>query len=165
MAKPSGTNYPRTFRENSYMSPANSQYRQFWWLWSGCSPLPIPNREVKPFIADDTALVCGKVGRRQSFTEGVSSGAPFFVFDWSDRFDRGDRFDRFDRYFYSICQRYCFRGTLPVFVISIPSAMRRVAWAGKCGARRPEDDTTRWQGSCPSGAPRMIRPTKRLWLG
>ncbi len=29
--------------------------------------LPIPNREVKPHIADDTALVCGKVGRRQSF--------------------------------------------------------------------------------------------------
>ena len=42
-----------------------------WWLLSGCPPLPIPNREVKPRIADDTALVCGKVGRRQS-----SMGAP-----------------------------------------------------------------------------------------
>ena len=43
------------------------QNHYFWWLWSECSPLPIPNREVKPSIADDTALVCGKVGRRQSF--------------------------------------------------------------------------------------------------
>ena len=38
------------------------QNHYFWWLWSECSPLPIPNREVKPHIADDTALVCGKVG-------------------------------------------------------------------------------------------------------
>ena len=52
----------------------------FWWLWSGCPPLPIPNREVKPRIADDTAHVRGKVGRRQSFTEGVSEkGLPFLL--------------------------------------------------------------------------------------
>ena len=50
----------------------------FWWLWSECSPLPIPNREVKPHIADDTALVCGKVGRRQSFIRAFQSGMLFF---------------------------------------------------------------------------------------
>ena len=50
----------------------------FWWLWSECSPLPIPNREVKPHIADDTALVCGKVGRRQSSKEEFHQGTPFF---------------------------------------------------------------------------------------
>ena len=74
MSKPSGTNYPKTFRWYffqvhvfSCMSCPSSQNHYFWWLWSGCSPLPIPNREVKPRIADDTALVCGKVGRRQFF--------------------------------------------------------------------------------------------------
>ena len=25
-----------------------------WWLYQGCSPLPIPNREVKPLMADGT---------------------------------------------------------------------------------------------------------------
>ena len=50
----------------------------FWWLWSECSPLPIPNREVKPHIADDTALVCGKVGRRQSFIKSIPGGMLFF---------------------------------------------------------------------------------------
>ena len=69
MSKPSDTNYPKTFRMKtlSYVSPANCQTVYFWWLLSGCSPLPIPNREVKPRIADDTAFICGKVGRRQSF--------------------------------------------------------------------------------------------------
>ena len=50
------------------------------------TPLPIPcrrrrlcrQREVKPHIADDTALVCGKVGRRQSFL-GNRERFPFFV--------------------------------------------------------------------------------------
>ena len=51
----------------------------FWWLWSECSPLPIPNREVKPHIADDTALVCGKVGRRQSFIKSIPGGMLFFL--------------------------------------------------------------------------------------
>ena len=53
------------------------QNHYFWWLWSECSPLPIPNREVKPHIADDTALVCGKVGRRQSFKEHSERDALF----------------------------------------------------------------------------------------
>ena len=30
----------------------------------GVPPLPIPNREVKPTCADDTAMQCGRVGRR-----------------------------------------------------------------------------------------------------
>src|SRR5687768_3289457 len=33
-----------------------------WWLFRGCSPLPIPNREVKPHMANGTALSCGRVG-------------------------------------------------------------------------------------------------------
>ena len=61
------------------MSCANVPKGIFWWLWSGCPPLPIPNREVKPRIANDTAHVRGKVGRRQSFTEGVPKGTPFFL--------------------------------------------------------------------------------------
>ena len=30
----------------------------------GVPPLPIPNREVKPVIADGTAMQCGRVGSR-----------------------------------------------------------------------------------------------------
>ena len=37
-----------------------------WLLWR-CSPLPIPNREVKPAYADGTALQCGRVGSRLLF--------------------------------------------------------------------------------------------------
>src|SRR5215467_10215986 len=33
-----------------------------WWYCRGCSPLPIPNREVKPLMADGTAQQCGRVG-------------------------------------------------------------------------------------------------------
>ena len=33
-----------------------------WWLFRRCSPLPIPNREVKPAMADGTAKKCGRVG-------------------------------------------------------------------------------------------------------
>jgi hypothetical protein len=36
-----------------------------WWLWRGCPPLPIPNREVKPLSADDTWVIPGKVCRRR----------------------------------------------------------------------------------------------------
>ena len=56
----------------------------FWWLWSECSPLPIPNREVKPHIADDTALVCGKVGRRQFFIRAFQFGMLFFLRKFRD---------------------------------------------------------------------------------
>ena len=63
------------------MSCPSSQNHYFWWLWSECSPLPIPNREVKPHIADDTALVCGKVGRRQFFIRESRKWFPFFIAD------------------------------------------------------------------------------------
>ena len=89
------------------MSCANVPKGIFWWLWSGCPPLPIPNREVKPRIADDTAHVRGKVGRRQSFTEGVSDEAPFFLFYRFDRFDRFYRWDRYDSFF--SCISFFFR--------------------------------------------------------
>ena len=67
---------PRKPIQNSKIRIQKSE-DYFWWLWSGCSPLPIPNREVKPRIADDTALVCGKVGRRQFFIR-ESISVPFF---------------------------------------------------------------------------------------
>ena len=85
MSKPSGTNNPKTFRRYKDFVPnllyvlSDSQNHYFWWLWSECSPLPIPNREVKPHIADDTALVCGKVGRRQFFIRAFREGCSFFL--------------------------------------------------------------------------------------
>ena len=96
MAKPSSTNNPNAFRrpplyvfcpivffqrrrESGSGLSRILKRKIFWWFWSRCSPLPIPNREVKPDIADDTALVCGKVGRRQSFTREPGFGFPFFV--------------------------------------------------------------------------------------
>ena len=36
----------------------------------GVPPLPIPNREVKPVIADGTAMQCGRVGSRLFSHEG-----------------------------------------------------------------------------------------------
>ena len=80
MPKPSGTNNPKAFREerSSRVFPAESAESYFWWLWSECPPLPIPNREVKPHIADDTAPVRGKVGRRQPL-QGSRERLPFFV--------------------------------------------------------------------------------------
>ena len=41
----------------------------------GVPPLPIPNREVKPVIADGTAMQCGRVGSRLlSFRRGFPNG-------------------------------------------------------------------------------------------
>ena len=37
-------------------------HNSLWWFCRGCSPLPIPNREVKPLMADGTAQQCGRVG-------------------------------------------------------------------------------------------------------
>ena len=50
----------------------------------GVPPLPIPNREVKPVIADGTAMQCGRVGSRLFSHEGrfrqLAVGRPsFFV--------------------------------------------------------------------------------------
>src|SRR4026208_1285184 len=40
----------------------NGGVKTLWWFCRGCSPLPIPNREVKPLMADGTAPQCGRVG-------------------------------------------------------------------------------------------------------
>ena len=46
----------------------------------GGSPLPIPNREVKPFSADGTTVKCGRVGRCQFNIERLSNfRKPFFL--------------------------------------------------------------------------------------
>ena len=46
----------------------------------GVPPLPIPNREVKPAIADGTAMQCGRVGSRLllSGLRGRMSSEPVF---------------------------------------------------------------------------------------
>ena len=47
----------------------------------GVPPLPIPNREVKPVIADGTAMQCGRVGSRLLLVGGfpeTQSGKPLF---------------------------------------------------------------------------------------
>ena len=53
--------------------------RDTWWLQHGGPPLPIPNREVKPRRADDTALNCGKVGRRHPLSRDVSWNVSIFL--------------------------------------------------------------------------------------
>ena len=49
-----------------------------WWLLQWCSPLPIPNREVKPTCANGTAVICGRVGRRQPLQRTSSEMMRFF---------------------------------------------------------------------------------------
>ena len=39
----------------------NQEVKILWWYCRGCPPLPIPNREVKPLMADGTAYR-GRVG-------------------------------------------------------------------------------------------------------
>ena len=88
----------------------------FWWLWSECSPLPIPNREVKPHIADDTALVCGKVGRRQSFIRS-SKRDSFFCFPISSAFFPRPRFRL--RCIHPYCQRHFYQRHFFIFFNAI----------------------------------------------
>ena len=65
MAKPSNTNYPNTsFFVFFY---ANNILKNKGDFSAGDTPLPIPNREVKPSYADDTAQKGGKVGSRLFF--------------------------------------------------------------------------------------------------
>ena len=47
----------------------------------GVPPLPIPNREVKPVIADGTAMQCGRVGSRLLSVERFPKRevSPFFM--------------------------------------------------------------------------------------
>ena len=44
------------------LSTVNFAKRQSGGYSGGVPPLPIPNREVKPVIADGTAMQCGRVG-------------------------------------------------------------------------------------------------------
>ena len=39
-------------------------HQSFRWLYPQGSPLPIPNREVKPNVADGNAVIGVRVGRR-----------------------------------------------------------------------------------------------------
>src|SRR5882757_2559981 len=50
-----------TTRLNTQISILKS-VKTLWWYCRACSPLPIPNREVKPPMADGTAQQCGRVG-------------------------------------------------------------------------------------------------------
>src|ERR1700743_2765919 len=50
-----------------------------WWFCRGCSPLPIPNREVKPLMADGTAPQCGRGGSCHLYSSPVIiNDGPFF---------------------------------------------------------------------------------------
>ena len=53
-------------------------HKHLRWLLRRGSPLPIPNREVKPACADGTAI-CGRVCRRLSFENPSSIDEGFFV--------------------------------------------------------------------------------------
>ena len=45
-----------------HLTLVRTRQNALWWFCRGCSPLPIPNREVKPLMADGTAQKCGRVG-------------------------------------------------------------------------------------------------------
>ena len=45
----------------------------------GDPPLPIPNREVKPISADDTAIPSGRVGSRQLCESIQETECSFFI--------------------------------------------------------------------------------------
>ena len=51
----------------SCMCKVNDLYEILGGYCGGVSPLPIPNREVKPTCADGTAMQCGRVGGRLLF--------------------------------------------------------------------------------------------------
>ncbi len=93
--EPSGTNCPSCLQVPSREFPGGpplfcSEYvrtlpswspvRQglVWRLLRGGAPLPIPNREVKPRRADDTAVKRGKVGRRPPLAGSVFHSLLFF---------------------------------------------------------------------------------------
>ena len=55
--------------------------QDLWRLYRGCSPLPIPNREVKPHRANGTGVKSGRVGCCQSFKSPfLTVGAFVFIF-------------------------------------------------------------------------------------
>jgi hypothetical protein len=51
-----------------------------WWYCRACSPLPIPNREVKPLMADGTAQQCGRVGSCHILLKRPFESRGVFVF-------------------------------------------------------------------------------------
>ena len=50
------------YQTNQKSDIANLTSKTLWWLFRGCSPLPIPNREVKTPMADGTGFSSGRVG-------------------------------------------------------------------------------------------------------
>jgi hypothetical protein len=54
-------------------------FNDLWWFCRGCSPLPIPNREVKPLMADGTAPQCGRVGSCHILLKASSIDEAFFI--------------------------------------------------------------------------------------
>ena len=54
------------------LTSGQEQKRYFGGDSDGVPPLSIPNREVKPVIADGTAMQCGRVGSRLLLYEGRS---------------------------------------------------------------------------------------------
>ena len=60
--------------------------KTFWWLWRWGPPLPIPNREVKPTSADGTAVIRGRVSRRQIFIIIPLNSGIFFCLHFIERF-------------------------------------------------------------------------------
>ena len=101
MSQPSGTNSPKASNTNSERNETKSQgvslsatyafrrrqgrARYYGGNSSGDPPLPIPNREVKPARAYDTAIPSGKVGSRQFKTKSsaVSNDCRAFLFSGS----------------------------------------------------------------------------------
>ena len=55
------------------------------WLWQRGSPLPIPNREVKPVSADGTAI-CGRVCHRLFFKPFIIHLVKGFFMSESQRY-------------------------------------------------------------------------------
>ena len=72
---------------NYYCKCCPKQHNLLRWLLRRGSPLPIPNREVKPDCADGTAI-CGRVCRRLFFEKPIRIGWAFlflvlFEFIWN----------------------------------------------------------------------------------
>jgi hypothetical protein len=55
-------------------------FNVLWWFCRGCSPLPIPNREVKPLMADGTAPQCGRVGSCHILLKASSNDEAFLFY-------------------------------------------------------------------------------------
>jgi len=54
-----------------------------WWFFQGCSPLPIPNRVVKPLMADGTAQQCGRVGSCHIYLKSLSVQTERLFWFWA----------------------------------------------------------------------------------